>query len=92
MTRNGEKRTRHHRKPRSAGGNSKKGNISNVREVDHVAFHRLFGPGLPHVIAEIINTIWIDPEYELVVRKRKNPLKENAVFRPPRQAPPKKRT
>jgi hypothetical protein len=42
-----------------------------VRHVDHVAYHRLFGPGLPHVIADIINEIWIDPEYELVVRRRK---------------------
>ena len=92
MSRNGEKRTRHHRRPRSAGGNSKKGNISNVRQVDHVAFHRLFGPGLPHVIAEIINEIWIDPEFELVVRKRKTPLKENTTFRPTRRVPAQKRT
>jgi len=78
-----DKRTRHHRKPRCAGGKNETPNISYVRHVDHVSFHRLFGPGLPHVIAEIINAIWIDPEYELVVRKRKPPPKNNTVHRVP---------
>jgi len=82
------KRTNHHRKPRSAGGKGKReGNISSVRHVDHVAYHRLFGPGLPEVIASIINEIWIDPEYELVVRKRRHPVTKNTNHR---SVPPKK--
>lgn len=82
------KRTAHHRKPTCAGGTRQKPNVSHVRYVDHVAFHRLFGPGLPEVIAATINAIWIDPEYELVVRKRRVPLTENCRFR---TSHPKKR-
>jgi hypothetical protein len=75
------KRTKHHRKPICAGGNGKSPNLSYVRHADHVAFHRLFGPGLPQVIVAIINDIWIDPDYELVVRRRKKPLTANSRFR-----------
>lgn len=63
-------RSRHHRKPRSMGGSGKASNISNVRIEDHQAYHRLFGPGSPWVVAQILNDIWIDPAYELVVQKR----------------------
>jgi hypothetical protein len=64
------KRDRHHRKARSLGGTNIRSNISKVRTADHQAFHRLFGPGLVQNIAEILNAIWIDPDYELVFRKR----------------------
>lgn len=65
------KRDRHHRKPRSMGGRSDRQNISSVRPNMHRAYHTLFGPGDPEVIARILNAIWIDPKYELVVRERR---------------------
>ena len=71
----GNERTKHHRRPVSAGGTNEWDNISPVRKKFHDAFHLLFGPGLPEVVAETLNEIYLDPEYELVVRKRKVPLK-----------------
>jgi len=63
-------RDRHHRKPRCMGGLGNSRNISNVRTDMHRAYHKLFGHGDPFVIIRILNEIWIDPEYELVVRKK----------------------
>ena len=64
------KRTHHHRKPRSAGGDRNNGNISTVEHRFHEAYHRLFGPGLPHSVAEQLNEIWIDPDYVMIAMKR----------------------
>lgn len=63
-------RDRHHRKARCIGGGGNARNISNVRTDLHRAYHKLFGHGDPEVIVRILNTIWIDPKYELVVRER----------------------
>jgi hypothetical protein len=76
------KRSRHHRKPQSMGGGDEPANISNVRDEDHRAYHRLFGPGSPWVVARILNDIWVDPEYELVVHKRQ---KRRSRLRNPRK-------
>ena len=63
----------HHRKPKILGGTGRLGseNMVQVLVVKHRAWHCLFGTKTPQDIARIINTTWIDPEWELIpVRKR----------------------
>ena len=62
----------HHRKPRSLGGDNSDRNVIHVKSSQHQAWHTLFYNCKPHQIAFIINTTWIDPDYEVVVVK-KNP-------------------
>jgi len=61
---------RHHRKPRSIGGSGQSRNISMVPQYKHVAWHQLFCNYTAEQIAGIINEVWIDPDFELVVRRR----------------------
>jgi 5-methylcytosine-specific restriction endonuclease McrA len=61
----------HHRKPRSLGGTNERSNLSTVLEVEHQAWHRLFSNNDPATIARIINTVWLDPEWEFVPVRRK---------------------
>lgn len=68
----------HHRKPQSKGGTNKSSNISRVRRDKHVAYHKLFGNGSPHDVARILNSIWIDPDFMLVVVE-KNPVKPDKL-------------
>lgn len=64
--------TRHHRKSKSRGGNSKPENISVVPDHRHKAWHVLFADKHPEHIAEIINAIWLDPAYKFIcVRRQK---------------------
>jgi hypothetical protein len=64
--------TRHHRRPRSKGGNGKPENISVVPETKHRAWHVLFADKNPDHIAEIINAVWLDPHFKFIcVRKEK---------------------
>ncbi|MDY0218819.1 MAG: hypothetical protein RBR14_05680 [Candidatus Cloacimonas acidaminovorans] len=65
-----EPRDKHHRKPRSRGGNESKRNISSVPKHYHRAWHQLFNNASPECIAEMINTIWLDPDYEFIARRR----------------------
>jgi len=62
--------SRHHRKPKSLGGNGYPRNISTVNATDHMAWHRLFKNGTPYEIATKINEVWLDPDYILVVQRR----------------------
>jgi hypothetical protein len=64
------KPSRHHRKCRSLGGSDHKRNISLVPPAQHRAWHTLFENMTPEMIAFTINEIWLDPDYEFVVRKR----------------------
>lgn len=64
----------HHRRPRAQNGRNWKPEINQVRVrlTHHRAWHTLFdGTLLPKDIATIINTIWIDPRWELVARRKK---------------------
>jgi hypothetical protein len=61
---------RHHRKPRSRGGNSKARNISLVTREKHEAWHLLFRNASPYQIAEIINAIWLDADYVFICEAR----------------------
>jgi hypothetical protein len=62
----------HHRKAKVNGGSGKisSGNMIEVDVLKHRAFHLLFGTKNTEQIAAILNKTWIDPAYELVVRKR----------------------
>ena len=61
---------RHHRKCKSNGGTYAKRNISKVKPNEHQAFHILFSNRDTFGIVEILNTIWIDPDFKLVVVKK----------------------
>lgn len=62
----------HHRRPQSLGGRTEPRNISTVPINKHRAWHLLFKNYSPQVIAKLINKIWLDPSYEMVVvRKEK---------------------
>lgn len=64
---------RHHRKCRSNGGKSNKRNISFLEYHLHVAWHILFKNWKPEQIAKEINEKYLDPDFELVVQKRRQP-------------------
>ena len=63
--------SKHHRRPRSLGGDNSRENLVTVLDCQHRAWHKLFDNYDPHTIARIINTTWLDPRYELVVRERR---------------------
>lgn len=64
----------HHRRCRSNGGLTTKENVTQVLESHHRAFHLLFLNKDTYEIARILNEIWIDPRYILVVKERSTPL------------------
>lgn len=56
-------RSEHHLIPRSRGGNGHDGNLRELSEKRHAAWHLLFGNKLPEeVIAEMIRQ-WVPPDY-----------------------------
>lgn len=62
-------KSRHHRRPKSRGGNGKPRNISHVCAKQHEAWHRLFGNMSPHQIATVINQVWLDPDFVFLVKR-----------------------
>lgn len=71
----------HHRRPTSIGGTDDPVNISRVSIGKHVAWHLLFKNNVPLEIAKIINTIWLDPDYTIVVANTESvekPRQENS--------------
>lgn len=67
----GDQLTRHHRKPRSLRTGREnlhtKANISLVKRKHHESYHLLFVNMNPYEMAELLNEVWIDPAYQLVV-------------------------
>jgi len=61
----------HHRKPKSKGGTKRPANISKVRQTQHRAWHTLFANYSPAEIVAIINAIWLDPDFYLILRYTK---------------------
>ena len=49
--------------------------MSIVPHNKHVAFHILFGDNNTQQIANVLNEIWIDPDFELIVKPRKHESK-----------------
>jgi hypothetical protein len=62
--------TKHHRVPRARGGTDESRNIAFVPNRTHVRFHALFGIMTPFEIAQMLNEMFIDPDYKMVVVKR----------------------
>ncbi len=60
----------HHRKCRSNGGTNDDDNLIRVPTHLHRAWHLLFKNWTAENIAKNINSVWLDPAYELVVRKK----------------------
>ncbi len=74
---------RHHRKPRSIGGKNDARNISYIPRTHHDAWHLLFQNWPAQKIAERINHWFLDPDYEIVVRRKEDvcqPLHAHAVI------------
>jgi len=65
----------HHRRPRSLEGKTVPKNISVVSVKKHQAWHLLFRNHPPNIIAEIINKVWLDPDFEMVVVRRKKKVR-----------------
>ena len=80
---NPEKLTAHHRKPRSKGGELTRRNISMVPRKQHEAFTTLFENKNPEEIADCLNEKWIDPDYLVVVVKKKWLTSEKIQKHPP---------
>ena len=66
--------SRHHRRSKYEQGSNNPENISIVTKNRHRAFHLLFRHGNPQYIAEQLNKIWLDPAYEVVIRKKQPTL------------------
>ena len=60
----------HHRRPRSKKGKGDK-NLSRVPVKKHCAWHTLFVNYDAYKIAEIINEVWLDMDFEFIVQRRK---------------------
>lgn len=63
---------KHHRKCKSNGGIDTPKNISIVPHHLHKYWHALFANFEAPTIASIINSIWLDPDWELVAVKKNN--------------------
>lgn len=61
----------HHRRPRSKGGDDSPENVIVVNYDKHKAWHLLFGTLHPEMIVTLINEIWLDPAYKVVLKERK---------------------
>lgn len=66
----------HHRKCRSNGGTDDPSNLIQVSALLHECWHILFANREAVEIAEIINETWLDPEFYLVVYKKKDDYDE----------------
>ncbi len=65
--------SRHHRKPKSRGGSWDESNISIITKEKHRAWHLIFGIMTPHNICHVVKQItdtYLDPAYEIIVRKK----------------------
>ena len=64
----------HHRLPRQQGGTNyfPSNNLKRVVKKRHAHWHSLFGGcrSLESIVKEL-NTVWIDPRYELVIQFKK---------------------
>lgn len=60
----------HHRVPVSRSGSDEETNISIVAVRSHESYHFLFSNLSPEGIAKMLTERWIDPNYEMIARKR----------------------
>ena len=63
--------TLHHRKPTSIGGSKRdRRNHSYIQHIKHCAWHTLFSNHTAETIIRMINEKYIDPDYEIICKKR----------------------
>jgi len=62
--------TRHHRKCKSNGGTNEDRNISVIPSWKHRCWHLLFNNREAPNIARYINNVFLDPDWELVARRK----------------------
>lgn len=62
---------RHHRLPRSRGGDNSKSNLVTVNQRQHRAYHTLFKNMIPSEVAQFLTATWIDSKMYLVAIPRK---------------------
>ena len=62
--------SRHHRKCKSNKGTNNPSNLVYVPLSHHRAFHTLFGNSEAQTIAQELTEKWIDPEWEIIARRR----------------------
>jgi hypothetical protein len=63
-----ETHDRHHRKPKSRGGQTTSDNISVVPKDKHRLYNQLFGgDATPYEVASVLNEVWLDSNYRLEV-------------------------
>jgi len=72
-------KSRHHRKPRSLKGSNEPRNISLVPREHHCAWHTLFQNMTPDEICKLINSVWLDPDYYFVCRKKNEDYKRSQL-------------
>lgn len=60
--------TRHHRLPRSRGGNGLDDNISHVPNDKHTAWHALFGTDPPEAVMLSLMDTWLPRGYFTTIR------------------------
>lgn len=71
MSKKGKRRfSRHHRRCRSHGGSSEPDNISIVDQYRHNFWHAMFRNMTPEQIFDEINEVWIDPAYQIILKRR----------------------
>lgn len=62
----------HHRRCSSNGGKNNDRNLVRVDKGKHQSWHHLFRNHHPEVICDIINLIWLDPDYLLICILKEN--------------------
>lgn len=60
----------HHRRPVVLGGTNESRNLSLLPKDKHRAWHILFSTSPPAHIVALINRLYLDPDYELVLKRR----------------------
>jgi len=68
--------SKHHRKCLSRKGSNTPTNISIVDEKRHQSWHNIFGNDEPKDIAQHINEVWLDPDWEFICIPRKKNTKQ----------------
>ncbi len=59
----------HHRRPSSRKGRNTEENLIQVNRDSHKSWHHLFRNYHPEVICNIINRIWLDPDFKFICKK-----------------------
>ena len=67
----GNQIVKHHRKMKKNGGDDSPRNIVKIPRKMHDAFHMLFGHRTTREIADLLNEVYLDPNWELLAVEKK---------------------